>query len=133
MRFGERKTINARVSLTYPSGNGSDERCVKLRIEDEAASITFVSVEIPFADWTLIQSASSAVAPTQVVGLELVGKTMEVDSAIFPPGDSDGAEAAQAGYVAAGWDSVEVRRRGGGGGYEVVARRWVDDATVDGE
>jgi hypothetical protein len=130
MITNDRRRIDVQVQISYPTSNNGDDRRVSIRIEDYDASIQFVELEIPFADFTALMSTRAVVVPAQVGGFDRVGKRMEVDQTNTGR-DEDEATRVRDDYLANGWDSAVIRRNNQGN-HQVIARRWVEKDPADG-
>jgi len=130
MITNDRRRIDVQVQISYPTSSNGDDRCVSIRLEDYDASIQFVELEIPFADFTALMSTRAVVVPAQVGGFDRVGKRMEVDQTNTGR-DEDEATRVRDDYLANGWDSAVIRRNNQGN-HQVIARRWVEKDPADG-
>jgi hypothetical protein len=127
MIIGDACDINVEAHLSYPTSN-TEGRYVSIRLTDQDSCIQFVELKIPFDQFTALLASSLVVIPATMRGLDRVGKRMETGSAAIGH-SQDEAERVKSVYINTGWDTAEIRRLGGSGGLQVIARRWVDKSA----
>lgn len=117
--------------VTLQSGSGTDR--LVLSIEDVASSITLARMELnPQQIWDLLRGSSFEVVAQMTDRLDLIGKTMEIQSVDVPGsfllnvkyGDRAAVGERWARDNHPGWEAYEARRTNTGG-VTVVLRKWV--------
>ena len=70
--------IKAALTITLPSGGPSERVCIRVR--DNASRNTFVTIEVPLADFTRVLMGLAEVhVPVTVQGLNVVGKRKVIE------------------------------------------------------
>lgn len=136
--------VQRRLSLqfTYPQSNTYAGRRANLRVTDEASSLVLFEAEL-IGDQVLDMIANSTVYldAEMLEDLGRIGQQRECESTTIGFRDADGNSWTEEGVrvhaetwrQANGFDTVDVNRIGGAGGWRLLGRRWVDaDKTKEG-
>jgi hypothetical protein len=114
------------ILLTYPRSSSEGKRA-RLEITDEMSRETLLSVELaPEQLMDMMSSTGVRVSGAQLPhSVERIGKRSQTTSTVIGRRDELSPEQVRDAYLAAGWETVDIRKTNYG--HHVVARRWVRD------